>query len=113
MRNLFIKRSGDPPTGLYNGCLLSIPMWSLIILLTWMSCSCTPKPHIITERTGIVVTVTPTTIEVMYNVLNRDEPTRALNIYYWPEGHTFRIGDPYPPCIGPDEIHFKSFYEKQ
>lgn len=112
MKNLMIKRKGDPPTGLYNGCLISIPMWSLLILLIWIACSCTPKPHIMTERSGVIVSITPNTIEVMYNILNRDEKSKALNIYYWPEGHALKVGDQYPPCFFPDEIEFKSFYRK-
>lgn len=97
----FLKeKPNDPPTGIYNGCLLSVPSWIMVILFTWITCSCAAKYPIITEHTGVVVNVMDTkTVEVMYNILNRDATIRALNIYYWPEGHGLKIGDPYPPCI--------------
>ena len=94
---ILIKRYADAPTGIYNAVVLSLPFWILII---WFSCSCTAQEPIITERRGIVVDVIDArTVEVMYNVLNRPHSTKALNIYYWPDGHNLKAGDPYPPCI--------------
>lgn len=71
----------------------------IYILLFAILLSCSPKYPVITEKSGVVVSVMDErTLEVMYNVVNRGPSVKVLNIYYWPDGHGLKVGDQYPPC---------------
>lgn len=99
----------DPIKTFRNATIASSAMWICIILLL-VTCSCNPY-HIVTQSKGVVLQTDLYEVEVAYKVMNskrgskeisQRKGTTALNIYYYPQGHNYRVGDIYPKCYEQD-----------
>lgn len=82
--------------GLFYAFKISMVFYALMALILYTCSGCGSIDPIITKDRGEVVSLSEKWVEVAYQVVNRQQGSKALNIYYKECGHSYSVGDQYP-----------------